>query len=188
MGEEFGVFAGNGNIGILSGKGVGGTEENAVVGDLEHAQVVVTVASGNDLEVKLLEMLDGLLFVIGDAETVVGYLVVCVDFEFVAEERGTVELLQERAGELAEGVGENDEFVPGTKLVEEVEGAREGLESGDDFLDLRKSEAMFGKDAESVVHECIVVRFVASGTPEGFHAGFLREGYPDFGDKNALEV
>ena len=56
------------------------------------------------------------------------------------------------------------------------------------ILHLGESKTMLSENSEPMSHEDMVVRLVASSTPEGFHAGFLSKGYPDFGDKNTLKV
>jgi hypothetical protein len=111
------VFFGNWDFWVVRGKRVRRTKENAVLGGLEHTEVVVAVATGNNFEVKLLQILYGLSLVVGDPKAVIGDGSVFIDFEFMAKKRGISKLFHERVCKFTKSVRENDKLVGRAKFV-----------------------------------------------------------------------
>ena len=128
-------------------------------------------------------------FLVGHSEFVAGYAVV-FDDEAVAEDRRPVELADERLGELLEGVGEDDdldsEFF--AEVVDEFFCAFEGRQGADDGLDFAEGDVVPVEDFEAVMHEFVVVGFVAGGAAEFGDARALGDCDPDFRREDAFHV
>jgi hypothetical protein len=165
----------------------GGPEEDADVGFGEHEGVVVGIAGGDDPVVELAEGGDGMFLLVGEAELVIGDVVVMND-EAVAEEGGPVELTDQGCGELFEGIGEDDDRHLLAQLAEELECTREGLEGGDNLLDIGEAEVVLVEDGESPAHEAVVIGLIAGGAAQFGNAGFFGDGDPDFRGEHSFHV
>ena len=122
------------------------------------------------------------------AHAVAGDHAVCVDVEGVADDGGHAELLDEGHGELLEGVAQDDDLRERAQLVEELAGAGQRLERGDDLLDVLDPQAVLAQDVDAVLHELVVVGLVAGGALELGDASSLGELDPDLGREHAFHI
>ena len=74
------------------------------------------------------------------------------------------------------------------KLVEELLRADQRTHAGNDFLHLLEAESVLVEEIDAVVHELVVVWFIARGAAKIRYSRRLSEGYPYLGHKNALKV
>ncbi len=148
----------------------------------------MAVAGGDGLEPAGLQRFDCRELGVFAAHLVTGDLTVLRDDEFVAEERRVPEFRDQRTGKLGEGIRQDDDLGLFPKRVEELFGAFERLDGGDDLLDLFETETVLLQKVDAVLHELVVVRLVAGRALEFGNAGGLRERDPDLRDDNALHV
>ena len=167
---------------------VGWAEEDALVGCLQHCDVVVGVAECHDIVLQAFEGLDGFAFGVGLSEFVVGDASGWVGLEAMAEEEWVFEFVHEWLCELDEGVADYGETSEFAYLSYEVEGAWEWFEGAYDLLDVVEGEVMFVEDAESHLHEFVVVFDVSGGEFKFLDTSFFRHIDPYFGHEDAFEV
>ena len=148
----------------------------------------MAVAGGDGLEAAGLQRLDRRELGVLTAHVVTGDLTVLRDDELVAEEGRIAEFRDQRTGELGEGVGQDDDLGLFAERVEELLRAFEGLDGGDDLLDLFQAETVLFQQVDAVFHELVVVRLIAGGALELGDAGGLRERDPDLRDDDALHI
>ena len=111
-----------------------------------------------------------------------------IGFQAVAEQRRPAKLAHQGMRELVEGVRQDNHFIVFAKLVEEGTSSGHRPHFADHFLNVRQTEFLLCQDAETIFHQRVVIRFVASGTAQLRNPGALGEGNPDFWDKDALKV
>ncbi len=167
---------------------VGWAEEDALVGGLEHSDVVVGVAECYDIVFEAFEGFDGFAFGVGLSEFVVGDASVLVGFEAVAEEEGVFEFIHEWLRELDEGVADDGEACEFAYFAYELERTGEGVERAYDILDVVECEVMLVEDAETHLHEFVVVFNVPGGEFKFLDTSLFRHIDPYFWHEYALEV
>ena len=106
----------------------------------------------------------------------------------MAEHGRESELAHQGTGELFERVRQQDDLCLVTQLVEEGASTIEWYEPGDDVLDQRHRESVFGEQVEAIPHEHVVVRLVTGGAPQPFDPRALRNRDPDLGDEHAFDI
>ena len=95
---------------------------------------------------------------------------------------------QQRPGELLEGVRQDHDLGALAQRVEELDGAGQGSEAGDDVGDLRHAEPVRVEQVEPVPHQDVVVGLVAGRAAQLLDPGPLGHGDPDLRDEDAFEV
>src|SRR5579884_1493394 len=153
----------------------------------EHRGVVEGITGGDDVIIEKLQGRNRLLFLVRLAQAIIDDAVV-LDFEFVAKERGPIELLHQRLGELLEGVREDDDLRDCAEFVQKFLAAGQGAQRRDDLLDVGQFEAMLVEQVEPALHEDVVVRHVARGKAQLADAGFFCDSNPDFRHQHAFQV
>ena len=74
------------------------------------------------------------------------------------------------------------------QVVQELLGAGNGLDVGDDFLDLRQAHAVTAQHVQAELHELVVVGLIARGAHQVGDACLLRERDPDLRCQHAFQV
>ena len=106
----------------------------------------------------------------------------------VAEDGGPVQLLHKGLRELLKGVAEDDGLGLLAQGIQEVLGARQGIDPGDGRLDLPQAQAALFQDAQAPAHQLVVIRLVPGGALELRDAALLGEGDPDLGHQDTLHI
>ena len=177
-----------GELRIVPDDRLGTAEENALLAGLQHVQIVEAVADGDGLVADGLEGADGGELGVFDPQLKAVDHAVVAHGQLVAEQRWPAQLLHQGAGELREGVADDDGLGEAAQLVQEFLCARQRVDLGDGLLDFLQAEAVLTQNAEAPVHELGVIRLVPGGAAELGDAADLRKRDPDFRDKDALKV
>jgi aminoglycoside phosphotransferase family enzyme len=114
--------------------------------------------------------------------------VAVVDLQLVAQQGREAQLAHQRLGELVEGVGEDHHLEALAQPVDEFHRPLQRLQGGDHLLDVAQLQAMFVEDAQTLLHQHVVVRNVPGGRLQGVDTGFFRERDPDFRNQHAFQV
>ncbi len=165
----------------------GCVDEKTGVRFAEHGGVVVRIAGGDDAVVQRFQRGDGFLFLVRLTQFIAGDAVVRHE-QAMAKKRRPVQLFHQRRGELLERVGQNYDLRERAEFVEKFLAAGQGMQRADDFLDLRKRDAVLVEDADAIIHQLVVIRFVARGAAQFGNLGFLGDGDPDFRRQHAFHV
>ncbi|MCY1418342.1 hypothetical protein D9M71_338980 [compost metagenome] len=163
-------------------------EQDTGIGFAQHGGVVVRIARRDHPVVQALEGQHRLALGVLLAQLIAGHPTAFVGDQAMAQQRREPQLAHQRLGELVEGVGKNHHLESLAQPVDELDGAVEGLEGGNHFLDVGKLQAMFIENAQALLHQHVVVGNIPGGCPERFDSGFLCEGDPDFRDQYAFQV
>ena len=99
-----------------------------------------------------------------------------------------MQLAHQRLGEFVERVRQDDDLEALAQPVDEVQRPRERLQRGDHLLDIIDFQVVLGENAESLLHQHVVIRDVAGGGAQFLDAGALGESDPDFGYEHSFEV
>ncbi|MCY1434516.1 hypothetical protein D9M71_505780 [compost metagenome] len=106
----------------------------------------------------------------------------------MAQQGREAELAHQRLGEFVEGVGEDHHLEALAQPVDELDGAFQRLQGGDHFLDVGQLQAMLVEDAQTLLHQHVVIRDIAGSRLERFDTGFFSEGDPDFRNQDPFQV
>jgi hypothetical protein len=91
-------------------------------------------------------------------------------------------------GEFVESVGENDDLIILTQLVDKGTSARHRAHFGDHLLDIRQAELVLAQDVQAVGHQLVVIRFVACRALQFGNAGTFGKFDPDFRNQNTFKI
>ena len=148
----------------------------------------MAVPGGDGLVAHGLQGPDGGELGLGAAHLEARDLATLSDFQGVAEDGGPVQLLHQGLRELLKGVAEDDGLGLLAQGIQEVLGARQGIDPGDGRLDLPQAQAALFQDAQAPAHQLVVIRLVPGGALELRDAALLGEGDPDLGHQDTLHI
>ena len=117
-----------------------------------------------------------------------GDFAVRCDFQCVAKQCRIVEFCHERHGKLCERITQNEDLCLPAEFIEEFLRARKRIDRRDCSLDFLQSESMLLQDGKSVLHELVIIRFVAGRAAQLRDTGSLRKCDPDFRYKYAFHI
>ena len=187
-GGEFRVAAGHRKLRELRGDRLWRVDEEPCVRGTEHRGVVVRVARGHHLVVQAAKRVHRGTLLVGHPEPVVAHPALAVDFEPVAEQRRPSELAHERVGEFVEGVGQDEDLVPRSQVVEELASPRQRAHVADHALDVGELHAVAIEQFEPEAHQLVVVGLVARRAREFGDPAAFGELDPDLGNEHSFHV
>lgn len=167
---------------------LGGAEQQADLGLLEHTDVVVGITRGDDFVVQRLECLHGMAFRIRLPESITGEAAVVGDLQAMAQDDGIAQLGGQGARKLVVGIGQNHDLEPASEPGEKPGRAGQRRECAGRRLDVLETEIVLGEDLQPVRHQLVVVGNVTRGEPECVDAGPFSEADPDLGHENTFEI
>lgn len=168
--------------------GGGGLEQEAGLAGLDHTQVVEAVTGGDGLEAAGLQGLHRGQLRLGAAHPEAGDLAGGGHLQGVAEQGGPVQLLHQGLGELLKGVAEDDHLGLLPQGIQELPGTGQGVDGGDDLLDLLQSQAVLLQNAQPPVHQLVVIRLIPGGALQLRNPAGLCKGDPDLRDQHAFHI
>ena len=163
-------------------------EQNPTVSFTQHAGVVVGITCSDHAVVERLECQHRLALGVFLAQLVAHHPIVFIGDQAVAKQGRETQLTHQRLGELIEGVGQDHHLEALAQPIDELNGAVQRLERGDNGLDIGQLEPMLVEDAQALLHQHVVVGDVTGGGPQGLNAGFLGKGDPDFRNQYPFQV
>lgn len=162
-------------------------EEEPVFGDGQHGRVVVGITRCDHAIVEATQGLDGFAFLVVESQFEIDDAVV-VNYQSVADQRGHSEMSHQRATELLERVGQDEDLGEFSQSTEEFGCSRKRRQTGDHAFDFRHGQAVGVEDLESTAHQLVVVGFVAGGPAQLWYAGLFGNCYPNFGNEHPFEI
>ena len=163
-------------------------EQDALVRFAEHGGVVVGVAGGDDAVVEGVQRFHRGALGVFLPQDVVGDAAVVVHRQAVAQQGRRAELAHQRAGELIEGVREDDQLEMLAGPLDEFHRAVQRVQGVDHLLDVRQAVAVLVEDAEPHFHQLVVVGNVPGGGAQLVDTGALGEVDPDFRNQHPFQI
>ena len=154
----------------------------------DHLQIVVAVAAGNGVIAHGLQRLDGGELGVRAPHDVACDVPVLIHLQCVAQQGGVSQLLHQGHAELIEGVAEDHHLRHAAQLIQKFLRTGQGVDLGDDVLDLPQLHALFPQQVDAPAHQLVVVRLVPGGAAQLGDAALLGKGDPDLGDEDALHI
>ena len=165
-----------------------GMEQNPGMGLGQHGGVVVRVAGGHYAVVEALQGDHRLTLGVFLAQLIADNAIGFIGDQLVAQQGREAQLTHQRLGELVEGVRQNHHLEALTQPVDELNGAVQRLQGGNHFLNICQLQAVLVENAQTLLHQHVVVGNIPSGGFQRFNAGFFREGNPDFRNQHTFQV
>ena len=168
--------------------GGGALEQEARLAGLDHAQVVEAVPGGDGVIADGLKAPHRGQLGLGTAHPEAGDLTAVRHLQGIAEDGGPAQLLHQGLGKLLKGVAEDDDLGLLPKGVQKLLGSGERVDLGDGVLDLPNPKAMLLQNAQTPVHQLVIIGLIPGGALQFGDSAGLGEGDPDLRDQDALHV
>ena len=153
----------------------------------QHGRVIERIARCNDAVIELLERKDSSALLIRNAQPVIHNAVI-PDQQCMAEQGGHTQLTHEGRSELFEGVRQDQQLGCRAQGIQKIPCARQRFQGANHGLYRRQAQPVLVKYLETTAHQLVVIGFVARCPAQGFDAGFLGNGNPDFRCQHTFHV